>query len=104
MCQFVSSVSNLSLLSSKKMQTDHRSTLVKKDREVQHLQRELERAQQQCETLKRETAPLPRACEEETASGPQRRVLLEQNITAEKKPAVVKPTAVASTIMPLMNR
>lgn len=86
------------------MQTEHRSTLVRKDREIQHLQKELESTQQQCETLKRMAAPLRRASEDKTASGPQRRVLLEQNSTAEKTAAVAKPTAMTSTIMPQMNR
>lgn len=87
------------------MQTEHRTTLIKKDREVQRLQRELECAQQQCDTLKREAMPVRHAREYQTASGPQRRVLLEQNSTAEKPAAaVVKPTAMTSTIMPQMNR
>lgn len=89
-------------LCSKQMQTEHRTTLVKKDREVQRLQRELECAQQQCETLKKEAMPVRHAREHQTASGSQRRVLLEQNSTAEKPAAAVaKPTAMTSTIMPL---
>ena len=92
-------------LCSKQMQTEHRTTLLKKDREVQRLQRELECAQQQCETLKREAMPVRHAREHQTASGLQRRVLLEQNSTAEKPAAaVVQPTAMTSTIMTQMNR
>ena len=86
------------------MQTEHRSALAKKDRQVQHLQRELERAQQQCEASKSRAAPLSCTFETGTASGPQRKCFQEHNITAEKKPASVKPTVVTSTVVPPVNR